>query len=107
MPGLIALAAGLAGFWWLGVTYGFIRAAIALAMGAAIFWLGLNYFRNAGLYPPEPEATDVSAYDLRYVCTMCGLELKVETATTDKAPSHCGEKMELVQAGGKPPLRPV
>ena len=54
------------------------------------------------------ETEDVSEEGLRYVCRMCGLELKVETATTDRAPTHCREKMELINVGGSPPpLRPV
>jgi hypothetical protein len=50
--------------------------------------------------PPEPELADVSDYGLRYVCTMCGLELKVEKAAHDKPPSHCMEPMTLVDRGG-------
>ena len=56
------------------------------------------------LHDAEPE--DVTTSDLAYVCPVCGLELKVEVATTDRAPTHCREKMELVDRS-KPPLRPV
>jgi hypothetical protein len=38
---------------------------------------------------------------------MCGLELKVEIAAKDRAPSHCMEPMVLVRTGGKPPLTTV
>lgn len=92
----------------LGYFYGFGRAAIALAMAAGILYLGYSYFSAAGQVPPDVETEDVSDEGLMYVCRMCGLELRVETATTERAPTHCREKMELVNvATGRTPLRPV
>ena len=102
VPALVVLALILV----LGQPFGYVRAAIALAMAGAILYVGLSYFGSAGEVPPDPEIEDVSDGALRYVCTMCGLELKVEVAASDKAPSHCREKMVLVQ-GGRPPLKPV
>ncbi|MDQ3983195.1 MAG: hypothetical protein M3271_11000 [Actinomycetota bacterium] len=90
-----------------GRYFGYLRAAVALAMGAAIFYVGFSYFRSAGASPPDPDVEDVSDESLRYVCTMCGLELKVEVAASDRAPSHCREKMVLVQGPRRPPLHPV
>lgn len=103
VPAVVVLALVVA----LGQPFGYLRAAIALGMAAAILYLGFSYFRSAGEVPPDPETEDVSDGALRYVCTMCGLELKVEVAASDKAPSHCREKMVLVQGGGRPPLKPV
>ena len=92
----------------LGYFYGFGRAAVAIAIAAVIIYLGFSYFSAAGNVPPDVEIEDVSEEGLRYVCRMCGLELKVETATTDRAPTHCREKMELVNViPQQPPLRPV
>ena len=92
----------------LGYFYGYGRAAIALLLAGVIVYLGFSYFTAAGQVPPDIETEDVSEEGLRYVCRMCGLELKVETATTDRAPTHCREKMELINVGGPPPpLRPV
>jgi hypothetical protein len=88
-------------------TYGLPRSAIGVALFTAILTFGYKYWRDVGLISPEPEPEDVSDYGLRYVCTVCGLELKVEKASKDKPPTHCGEKMELVRTGGKPPLKPV
>lgn len=93
--------------WALGEPFGYVRAAVALAMAGAILYVGLSYFGSAGEVPPDPEVEDVSDGSLRYVCTMCGLELKVEVAASDRAPSHCREKMVLVHGGGRPPLKPV
>lgn len=91
----------------LGQPFGYVRAAVGLSMAGVILYLGLSYFRSAGEVPPDPEVEDVSDDSLRYVCTMCGLELKVEVAASDRAPSHCREKMVLVQGGRRPPLKPV
>lgn len=91
----------------LGRPFGYLRAGVALLMAGAILYVGLSYFRSAGEVPPDPEVEDVSDGSLRYVCTMCGLELKVEVAASDRAPSHCREKMVLVQGNQRPPLKPV
>ena len=91
----------------LGRSFGYLRAAIGIGMAAGIFYLGLAYFRGAAQIPPEPDVEDVGAESLRYVCTMCGLELKVEVAASDKAPTHCREKMVLVEGRRPPPLKPV
>jgi hypothetical protein len=91
----------------LGEAYGYIRTAIALAGAVAIAYVGIRYLRTVSSIPPEPELTDVGEYGLKYVCGMCGLELRVEVAAHDRPPRHCGEPMTLVRAGGGPPLRPV
>ena len=100
LPPLVAVAL-------LTPSYGLLRSAIGVALFAAILAFGYKYWRDVGLIPPEPDAEDVSDYGLKYVCTVCGLELKIERASKDKPPTHCGEKMELVRSGGKPPLKPV
>ncbi len=92
---------------WLGNAYGYVRAGVGIAAGGAIFVFGARYFHAILQAPPEPEVADVSDYGLKYVCTMCGLELKLEVAAKDRAPTHCGEPMVLERSGGKPPLRPV
>jgi len=91
----------------LGTSYGFLRATLGVSMFVGILLFGWSYWRNIGLAPPEPELADVSEYGLKYVCTMCGLELKVEVAAKDRAPRHCTEEMELIRIGRRPPLRPI
>ena len=103
----VLVAALLVALVVLGEAFGYLRAATGLALGAAVCYLGFSYFRSAGEAPPEPEPEDVSARALRYVCPMCGLELKVEVATSDKPPTHCREPMVLVRGDEPPPLRPV
>ena len=91
----------------LGPIFGFVRTALAVVMFFAIFLIGSKQVRSMFKAPPEPELADVSEYGLKYVCTMCGLELKVEIAAKDRPPSHCMEPMVLVRTGGKPPLTTV
>jgi hypothetical protein len=104
-----ALVAGaaLAALILFGTLYGYWRAAVGIVLFVAIVYWGLRASYSAVSYEPEPEATDVSEFGLKYVCNMCGLELKVEVAAQDKAPKHCGEPMQLVRSGGKPPLHSV
>lgn len=103
----LVLVALLGAFVGLGTMFGFLRAGIALLMAWAIGSFGVRQMRGMLAAPPEPDVTDVSDYGLRYVCSMCGLQLKVEVAARDKPPSHCMEPMVLERAGGKPPLRPI
>lgn len=88
----------------LGTMFGFVRAAIAVAMFAVLTTFGFRQARSMMQAPPEPELADVSDYGLRYVCSMCGLELKVEVAAKDRAPTHCMEPMVLVRSGGGPAI---
>jgi hypothetical protein len=103
----VVAAAAIAALILFGTLYGYVRAAIGILMFFAIVYWGLRASYNAVTYEPEPEAADVSDLDLRYVCTMCGLELKVEVAARDRAPKHCGEPMQLIRSDGKPPLHSV
>jgi hypothetical protein len=102
-----ALVAALVAIVALAFPFGWVRATVAVAMFTGILLFGVRYMTTIVNAPPEPEVADVSDYGLRYVCSMCGLELKVERAARDKAPTHCMEPMVLVKEGGRPPLRPV
>lgn len=87
----IAAVAGL------GPIFGFLRTIVALGMFAALAYFGTRQVRSMMTDLPDPEPTDVSGYGLKYVCGMCGLELRVEIAARDKPPTHCMEPMELVR----------
>ena len=104
---LVTLIAGVALFLVAGHLYGYLRGAVAVVMFALIFAWGARKLNKISNSPPDPELTDVKEYGLRYVCSVCGLELKVEVAARDKAPTHCHEAMVLTRDGGRPPLRPV
>ena len=104
LPFLAFAAVFIAG---VGPFFGYWRATIAFLIAAPILALGIGYFRSAGNSPPEPKAEEVSASDMRYVCSVCGLELKVLVATNDRAPTHCREHMELITVPGSPPLKSI
>lgn len=86
-----------------------VRILFAVLMGIIILVILMAWLRSmVNAPPPEPEATDVSNYRLKYVCAMCGLELRVEKAAKERAPTHCMEPMVLIREGsGSPPLRGV
>lgn len=98
----VAVAIGVLGYF-----FGYLRAAIAVAVFLILASFALRQIRSLANAPPDPEITDVSDYGLKYVCAMCGLELKVEVAARDRAPTHCMEPMKLIRTGGKPPLTTV
>jgi hypothetical protein len=103
---VVVLAAGVL----LGISvhfYGYLRTSIAALMFGLILTWGVRKLVKIANSPPDPELTDVKDYGLRYVCSVCGLELKVEIAARDKAPTHCGEAMVLNRDDGRPPLHPV
>lgn len=103
---LLALALAAALLVGLGEAFGYVRAAAALVVGWGMLYLGFSYFRSAGQAAPDPGSQVVEDQDLRYVCTMCGLQLKVEVATNERAPTHCREKMELFRGPAEANLAP-
>ena len=106
---LQVIVAGAAGLLLVGLIqeFGLLRAVLGVAMGAVILVVGVRHLQTIANAPVDPEPTDVSEYGLKYVCEVCGLELRVEVAAKDRAPTHCMEPMTLVRTGGKPPLRPL
>lgn len=83
-----------------------VRIIVAVLMGIIILAILTAWLRSmVNAPPPDPEASDVSDYGLKYVCTMCGLELRVEKAAKERAPTHCMEPMVLIrERSGPPPL---
>ena len=99
---LIALVAGLA---VLTSQYGFWRSVVGLALPAVVIWLGFSYFSAAGQSPPEAaEIGDGEVAEIRFHCKMCGLTVRVEQPGSDKPPTHCREKMEVVLTARPRPL---
>ena len=90
----------------LSMEFGILRTLAGVTVFALLVAFGTKYIRSIGTAPPEPTPEDVGDQDLRYVCTNCGLELRVERASGDRAPRHCGEPMELVR-GDDPGVRPL
>ena len=97
MRRLIPLALALGLLVLLGELFGYVRALVGVVLFYLVFVVSVRYMNFLVSAPPDPEVTDVSEYGLKYVCTMCGLELKLEVAAKDRAPSHCMEPMVLVR----------
>jgi hypothetical protein len=76
--------------------YGPFKAIVGVLVFLLLVAFSVRYLKSLATPPPADDPEDVSEYDLRYVCQMCGLELKVEVASSDKAPRHCMEPMVLV-----------
>lgn len=104
---MLALALALVAVVALGPIFGWLRALVGVLMFFGIVAVGTRQMQSMVKAPPDPEPMDVRDQGLRYVCSMCGLELKLEVAAKERAPSHCMEPMTLVRSGGKPPLFPV
>jgi hypothetical protein len=108
--GLTAFRAGisLALLIALGVLtyyFGFWRSVVGLALPVLVIWLGFSYFRAAGESPPEPALPEiVEGEEVRYHCRMCGLTVLVEAAGSERPPTHCREKMEVVPAARPRPV---
>ena len=103
MAGLVVVGLLVA---WLGSSYGYIRVLVGSVVFLALLSFGFKYWRDVGLIPPEPTTEDVRSQNLRYICTVCGLELRIEVAARDKAPTHCGEAMKLIAGTERSPLQP-
>ena len=85
--------------------YGFWRSVVGLAIPAAVLWLGFSYFSAAGQSAPEPDlALPEQAEEIRFHCRMCGLTVRVEEPGSDRPPTHCREKMEVVLTARPRPL---
>ena len=77
--------------------FGFWRSVVGLAIPAVVIWLGFSYFSAAGQSPPEAEPLVPSEVEeVRFHCRICGLTVRVEEQGSDKPPTHCREKMEVL-----------
>jgi hypothetical protein len=101
MGRLIPLVVVVGSVVLLGELFGYARALVGVVLFYLFFVVSVRYMHFLVSAPPDPELADVSEYGLKYVCTMCGLELRVEVAAKDRAPSHCMEPMVLVRDGGR------
>ncbi len=75
-----------------------VRVLIALAMGLAIYRLGMGALRSASSPVARRGAGDLkdpgggSTY---LVCEGCGTEFRVTKVGEGQVPRHCGEKMRV------------
>jgi len=76
-----------------------LRVLVAAAAVYVIFRMGLavlKSFARPVLEPPPPG--EMRRVKLRYRCSLCGMEIRIDRATTEEpeAPRHCMEDMDLV-----------
>ena len=91
-----------------GVSWG-LRAALGLLLATLVLRWGVASIRPLQLGSKTYEPVDVvepSGVPV-YACQTCGTQLVLLRRGSDRAPRHCGEAMELVRTGGRPPLRPL
>jgi hypothetical protein len=74
-----------------------------VAIGLALVWLiwkvGLGMLRSmTSSLPPPPPSGEMRRINVRYRCTVCGMELKLTLAPDQNPPppKHCLEEMQLV-----------
>jgi len=75
---------------------------VAVVAGYVIFRVGIGAVRSMATPMPEPPpAGELRKVKLRYRCPVCGMELRVTTATNEEplAPRHCMDEMDLVSTG--------
>ena len=76
-----------------------VKILIAVAAGAAIFWVGVIIVRAMITPVPEPPPPgELRKVKLVYRCSICGSELRMTRANDEvpEPPRHCMEDMELV-----------
>jgi hypothetical protein len=72
-----------------------VRGAIGLTVGLILITVVRRSLRALAAPPPAPPRhVDARASEVVYTCPVCGTRVRLEVATTAKAPKHCGEEME-------------
>ena len=76
-----------------------IWAAVGVFFEWALWKTGIGFLRTMGAPPPAPPpAGEMRKLNVRYRCTVCGLEIKLTLAPDEDPPPprHCLEDMEIV-----------
>ena len=74
---------------------------VAVALAAAYVILKLGFAMLGGLARPIPEPPppgELRKIKLRYRCSICAMELRIDRASEElpEPPRHCQEEMDLV-----------
>ena len=75
---------------------------VAIVAGYVIFRVGIAMVRSVATPMPEPPPPgELRRVKLRYRCPVCGMELRVTTASNEDPipPRHCMDEMDLVSTG--------
>ncbi len=76
-----------------------LKIVLSVVLFLVILRMGIAVLRAlARPIPPPPPSGELRKVNLRYRCTICGVELKVTAAPEEdpEAPRHCLEDMQLV-----------
>ncbi|CAN5468389.1 hypothetical protein BH18ACT1_BH18ACT1_04000 [soil metagenome] len=76
-----------------------LRVLAAAAAVYVIFRMGLAVLKSFARPVPEPPPPgEMRRVKLRYRCSLCGMEIRIDRATTEEpeAPRHCREDRDLV-----------
>ena len=76
-----------------------LKWALAILLFLVVLRVGLFVLRSVGRPPPAPPPPgEMRRVNLRYRCSLCGMELKVTAAPDEEPPPprHCQEEMQLV-----------
>lgn len=71
----------------------------AVVIGYVVWKVGVAMLRSFTTpLPPPPPAGELRKVNLRYRCSICGMELRITTAGDElpEPPRHCQEDMDLV-----------
>lgn len=78
------------------------KLAVSLVIVLVVLWVGVYVLKLlARPQPAPPPPGEMRRVNLRYRCTVCGMELRMTAAPDEEpeAPRHCLEDMDLL-----PPL---
>jgi hypothetical protein len=75
-----------------------LKIVISLAAFAIIIRLGVFVLRALATPPPTPDEGELRKVNLKYLCTICGAEVRMTKAGEDlpPPPRHCLEDMQLM-----------
>jgi hypothetical protein len=71
----------------------------AIVVTVVVARIGLGMLRSVTTpLPPPPPAGELRKVDLRYRCSVCGMEIRLTKASEEdpEPPRHCQEEMDLV-----------
>ena len=72
-----------------------VRGALGLSVGLCLIVVVRRSLRALAAPPAAPpRKVDARSSEVVYTCPVCGTRVRLEVATTAKAPKHCGEEME-------------
>lgn len=72
-----------------------VRGLMGFSIGLVLIVVVRRMLAALAAPPPAPpRKVDARLSEVVYECPVCGTRVRLEVATTAKAPKHCGEEME-------------